>query len=400
MSLLRFKYLHRQHILTLILILTITSTLFSLTAFTFLGIYNGLTSYVGEEKDIVAIYGSVGRTPFSGLVPTYLAERMNSVNGVLASSPEVIAPSVIKGQSIFIRGIVPEGFSKLNALTVVEGDTLNLTDVNSVIVGNALSEKLGLKVGDKVLVLGVLAEQYAELQVKGIYASHSTMDDEALVPLYVGQWLRGTDYSHVTLIRVKIDTNKIDTSTLYAEVAKEASESNNPQPTTPPPTPSEAKKTLEDLLPSISTVFKLNDVSVQEAQDFMKSYLNQYGVTKETIVILSLMVLIFASATGAWALKMFMDQHKREIDIIRSVGASGKKIKADLLIKVLSWSLVSSTLGIIIASGVLMVFEKAGYLQVLSHSIVFQLDPLIIVLNFALISFLVVIGITRSGVEP
>src|SRR3972149_6118842 len=117
MSLIRFKYLHKQRILTLVLILTLTSMLFSVTAFSFLSFYHGFTAYLGEEKDIVAICSKVGSTPYSGTVPIYLANRISSINGVLASSPEVIAPSVIEGESIFIRGIVPEEFAKLNKLT-------------------------------------------------------------------------------------------------------------------------------------------------------------------------------------------------------------------------------------------------------------------------------------------
>jgi ABC-type lipoprotein release transport system permease subunit len=389
--LLGFKYLHKQRILTLVLILTLTSTLFSVTALGFLGLYNGFNAYLGEGEDIVAIYGRASQTPFSGLVPLYLAERMSSINGVLASSPEVIAPAVVKGESIFIRGIVTEEFSKLNTLTMVEGEMLDQSDANFAIVGKGLSERLSLKLGDKVLVLGVLAEEYIELQIKGIYESQSTMDDEALVPLYVGQWLRATDYSHVTLIRVKIDKGKANVSELFEEIAKEAS-----QPST---SEGEGENPLEGIIPFVKSSFKLEDVGVNEAQKFMQSYLDRYGVTKETLIVLSIMVLIFASATAACALTMFIHQHKHEIEIIRSVGASEKKIKVDLLVKVLSWSFVSSTLGIILATAILMAFERIGYLQVLSHRILFQPDPLTIALNFTLISLLVAIGIAHSDVK-
>jgi len=391
MRLIGFRYLRRQRILTLASILTLTSMLFSITAFSFLGFYNGFNAYLGEGEDIVAIYDSGSRTPFSGLVPMYLAERMSLVDGVSASSPEVIAPGVIKDESIFIRGIVPEQFSKLNTLTIVEGDMLDLADVNFAIVGKRLCERLSLKFGDKVPVLGVFAEQYLEIQIKGIFESHSTMDDEVLVPLYVGQWLRAVDYSCVTVIRVKIDKGEASPNKLYEEIAKEASE--------PSTSEGEGENLTEGITPVAKMSFRIEDVGVEEAQKFMKSHLDRYGVTKETLLILSIVIFIFASASATSASTTLIHQHKHEIEILRSVGASDKTIKADLLVKVFVWSLVSSALGIILATATLMAFERVGYLQVLSHRILFQLDPLAVSLSFTLISLLVGISITRSAVK-
>ena len=39
-----------------------------------LGFYKGFTAYLGEGEDIVAVYDRKSRTPFTGLVPAYLAE--------------------------------------------------------------------------------------------------------------------------------------------------------------------------------------------------------------------------------------------------------------------------------------------------------------------------------------
>jgi len=388
-----FKYLRSQRILTLALILTLASMLFSITAFSFLGFYKGFNAYLGEGKDIVAIYEKRSRTPFTGAVPTHLAERIRPINGVLASSPEVIAPCVVKSESIFIRGIVPEDFSKLNPLTIVEGYMLELTDVNLAIVGKGLAERLDLKTGDKVLVLGVLVDRYLELLIKGIYESQSTMDDEALVPLYVGQWLRGIDYGHVTLIRVKIAKDQLSSSALLNVIAKEASK---PAQTSPG---EEEEKQAERIIPTVKTSFNLEDIGIEEAQSFMRRYLDRYGVTKEALLILSIMVFILTSASVASACATLLQQHKREIGVLRSLGASKKTIKLDLLVKVLSWSLAASAAGITLATATLMAIEGSGYLQVLSHRILFQLDPLIIALNFILVSLLVAISITRSDME-
>jgi hypothetical protein len=84
---------------------TLASMLFSLTTLSLLGFYRGFTAYLGEGEDIVAVYDRKSRTPFTGLVPAYLAEKISALNGVLAGSPEAIAPCIVKGESTFLRGI-------------------------------------------------------------------------------------------------------------------------------------------------------------------------------------------------------------------------------------------------------------------------------------------------------
>lgn len=392
MRLIGFKYLKGQHILTLALILTLASTLFSITAFSLLGFYNGFNAYLGEGESIVAIYDRRSRTPFTGLVPAYLAERISTMNGVLASSPEAIAPCFIRDDPIFLRGIIPKQFTKLNQLTIIDGSMFELGDVNSIIVGKNAAERLSLKPNDKVLVLGVLKDRYLELRVMGIYESHSAMDDEALAPLYVGQWLRGTDYGQVTLVRFKIDRGVVSPAMIFEEVAKEASH--------PSPSDGEGQKPLgEAILPTMRKHFRIEDVGVQESQRFMKSYLDRYGISKEALLILSIMVFLFSSTSVTAASKTIITQHEGEIKVLRSIGASKKTIKADILIKLLPWSLISSTIGILIATATLTKIQENGYLQVLSHKLTFQLDPLIMATCFILVSLLVSISILRSDLK-
>jgi len=388
MKLLGFKYLRRQRILTLALILTMTSILFSITAFSLLGFYRGFNAYLGEGEDIVAIYDRKSRTPFTGYVPAYLAERISLMNGVLASSPEIVAPCLLKDEAIFLRGIIPEDFTKLNQLTLLDGDMLELSDVNSTIVGRKLAERLQLKSGDKVLILGVLRDRYLELQVKGIFESHSAIDDEALAPLYVGQWLR-VDYDRVTLIRFKIDRNVISPAMIFEEVAKESSGTSQSEP-------GEQKPPGQSIIPILRRPFGIEDVGVEGAQRFMKSYMDRYGVTREVLLILSIMAFSFASASVISASKTLIHQHKGEIEVLRSVGASKRTIKTDLLAKVLPWSLAFSMAGSAIGMLALMAIERSAHIQVLSHGISFQFDPLILALQLIFSSLIVALSILRS----
>jgi len=386
-----FRYLKRGRILALAIILTLSSTLFSITAFSLLGFYRGFTAYLGEGEDVIAIYSRKGSTPFTGLVPAYLAEKVGSLNGVAACSPEAVAPCIVKGESIFLRGIIPEDFSKLNQLAIFDGSMLEPDDVNSVVVGRNAAERLNLKPGDEILVLGVLADRYLQLQVKGIYESHSVMDDEVLAPLYVGQWLRGTDYGHVTLIRVKIDRNVVSPAAILEEVAREASEPSQSQ---------DSGRKPEGLIMSWPRAsFRVEDIGVEEAQTFMKSYLDRYGVTRESLLTLSAMVFLFSSATVAAASKTIIAQHEGEINVLRSLGASRKLLKGDMLARLLPWSLIASSIGAALAVAVLKVIQGYGLLQVVSHTVSIQLDPLTIALNFVLVFLLVSISVLRADME-
>jgi ABC-type lipoprotein release transport system permease subunit len=390
MRILFFKYLKRQRILTLLFIITLSSMLFSMTALSLLGFYKGFTTYLGEEEDIVVIYNKKSSTPFTGLVPAYLAEKISDLNGVLAASPEVIIPCIIKNKATFLRGIIPKEFTKINQLTIIEGATLELNDLNSAIAGKKVAERLSLKLNDTILILSVLTDRYLELKIKGIFISNSPIDDEILVPLYVGQWLVGTDYGYVTLIRFKIDRNIITPSIIYEEIAKEISEPSQPQNQEPQP---------PSITPRIIIRFGSKDLGVEEAYRFLKSYTDRYGLTRESLLILSSMVFIFSSASIIIATKTIIAQHKGEIGVLRSIGASKKLLKRDMLIKILPWSIVFSFLGFAMAIAVLIVIQEGDYFQVLSHTIPIHIDPLIVAINLILVMLLVSISILKSNFE-
>ncbi len=391
MKLKDFKYLQGRRVISLVLVLTLSSTLFSVTAFTLQGFYNSFNGYLGIGEDIVAIYDRGSNTPFTGLVPKYLAEQISSIDGVYVSSPEILVPCITEDISIFLRGILPDVFFELNRLTLVEGDMLEQSDVNSVMLGINLAERLGLNLGDEILLHGVLKSKYVELIIKGIYVTDSGLDDEALTLLHLGQWLgRSDDYNYVTLIRVKTDGSSETLNNIFEKIAEEAQAL---------PSNGGGSEGVEEqlrwIIPVLKIRFNIEKIGVEKAQSFMKSYLDKFGVTRENLLILSVMVFIFGSISISIANKNLLNQHGNEIEILRSLGASNSIIKKDLLLKVLVYSFIASTLGIILVGAVLVFMDKNSYLQILSHGIMFQLDPVIVVLNFFLPALILTLTILR-----
>jgi len=65
----------------------------------------------------------------------------------------------------------------------------------------------------------------------------------------------------------------------------------------------------------------------------------------------------------------------------------------------ITWALIATALGTLLSAAFITVFQKLGYLQVLSHTITFQIDPLIIVANFILLSALIGANIIRMELK-
>lgn len=397
MSVIHFPYLRKKRTLSLIIILTLTSALFSVTAYSFLGFYNGFTNYVGEQDDVLAVYSTIGSTPFTGIVSLSAVNTVASLPGVVAVSPEVIAPSMIGTQSVFIRGVLPDQLTKMNTLTLVSGESLTANDTDSTVIGQNLASRLNLKVGDKILVQGVLAQKYVELKIKGIFQSSSALNDEAIVSICVGQWLRGLSYDQATVIRTKIDPTATNAKQLYQELK---AQTNQTSTNSPSPTPkSQAQQELETLIPITSSVIKLQNIGVEQSQEFMQSYLNRYGISKDTLIILSIVVLVIASGTATGAITLYVRQHNSDIEIIQSIGVTSKKVKTDLALRMVTYAILATIAGTLISAVVISIFQQLGYLQVLSHSITFQLDPLVVAANVILLSALVCINIARMELK-
>ncbi|MEM3694072.1 MAG: ABC transporter permease [Candidatus Bathyarchaeia archaeon] len=398
-GLLGFGYFKWQRLITLALIIEAASFLFSLTALSLTGFYRGFTAYLGEDESIIAVYSPTSGTPYTGLVPAFLADRLAEVKGVLAVSPEVTAPCILNGEAVFLRGIMPESFARLNTLRMMEGEFLNKSDISSAIaiVGENIARRLGLKVnGDgnrngNILLVGVLADKYVELRIKGIFHTGSMLDDEILAPLHVGQWLRGAGYNQVTLIRLKIERSNIVQSEISKVIEAEASKE---------APPIKARQTpQEPPIPRTMVRFRLENIGVEEASKYMMKYMEKYGVTRESLLTLSVAVFLFSSLTIILATETILAQHKSEISIIRALGASRNLLKKDFILKLSPWILAASMAGMLEASAALAVIQERGYPQFLCHTFPFNFDPIVAALNLILVFALTSISILKSNVE-
>lgn len=388
MKILNYNYIKRHHFIALAIILILTSTLFSITAFGFMGIYRSLNSYLGQENNIITIYDKQSQTPFTGIVPIGIIDRLDTITGIIESSPEIVIPCNINNNSIFLRGILPTNFEKLNPLPIIVGKPFNLNETNSALLGKRLAEKLNLNPNEWLTIAGTLSDNYVNLKINGIYETNTPLDDEIIVPLYVGQWLRNVNYNTATIIRIKIDTTITQNQVIEALTQNQTQQT--PSHNTQNPTP------IQEIIPFTSTLFDPEKLDSKQSQEFMQTYLNKFGITPETLIILSSAIFILASATIFMATRTLISQHIHEINILKAIGATRRTIQIDLILKTLPVTVITSITGLTLGYIIIKIIQEIAKPQILSHTIQFQPEILVILTNIVLTTTIGAIAIIRS----
>jgi lipoprotein-releasing system permease protein len=154
-----------------------------------------------------------------------LIEDINEIDGVIGISPVLTGPATFeykgKNKNVVMQGIRVEGHDSVMYINddIIEGSFRDLeVSPNTVVVGDALAEKLDVEIGDTIDASFPEANP-ANLKVVGIYDSGTPMDETlAITSLSTAQDF--LDVSNVvTTILVRVDdreraqaiSNRIDT---------------------------------------------------------------------------------------------------------------------------------------------------------------------------------------------
>ncbi len=117
-----------------------------------------------------------------------LVEHVRRIPGVAAAAPRVqaqaLASSAAKSEGIVLIGIdpVPERNVTFIHKTIVQGKALEQSADREIMIGRKLAEKLGLRLGEKVVVMAQAADgelATAAYRVSGIFATESSTFDAA-----------------------------------------------------------------------------------------------------------------------------------------------------------------------------------------------------------------------------
>ncbi len=375
----RYMYLDRRRLAVLLAVVVAASMLAGVTGILLLGARRGVEAFAAPTRGVAVVYDASSRTPFTGLLPMGLAQSLAGVEGVEAVSPEVLAPCLVRGEPVFLRGVVPENFSETVELEILEGRSLSGNPYEA-LVGKRVAERLGVGVGDRILAVGVLKPVYAELVIVGVYETGTPLDDEILVHLETAQWFRTSSYGQVTLLRVKTE---------------------KPLPIGQEPGGGDGR--VSDLVVLVSRLAryleslggKTGRAGAATPRGFAERYVEDLGLGRETLYLLTLVVLLFSAAGIVAAVDTVVVLHREEIGVLRTLGASRRTVKADMALKLAPWVTGASLLGVLLA--VALMGAAGQQLLLLSHRIPPLPDPLLVASTVAAVLLVVVAALARLG---
>ena len=256
-----------------------------------------------------------------------IVEKLKKVKNVKGVMPRLETQGIIKFGG-YAKGVLTDGLEGDNVkndfkLKIIKGSN-DISELNSILVGEELSKELGLKVGDE---LSLVSAENKELKliVKGIFKTGFLQYDANLViiPLQTMQIL--TERGEVV--------TQIGVKTVNSQLLEE--------------TISELKKVLnQDQFALIS--WKESNQSLLSAVKFEKFVL---------IAILSLLLLIASFAVSV-ILNMIVREKIKDIGILKSIGYTNKNIRRIFTIEGMIIGIFGMLVASIISPLVLMLMKQ------------------------------------------
>lgn len=179
--------------------ITAGGTAFGIIAFVFLfGFFDGFGEDLIENSTrYVTGHVQMERTGFRQDYAPELAfegaeallQQLRAVPEIEAAAPRVqvqaLASSATKSEGILLMGIVPEAEREVTFIhrTLVEGKPLAAGADRDILIGRKLADRLGLRLGEKVVVMAQAADGElgsAALRIGGIFATESGSFDGAM----------------------------------------------------------------------------------------------------------------------------------------------------------------------------------------------------------------------------
>ncbi|MHC1637277.1 MAG: ABC transporter permease [Candidatus Nezhaarchaeales archaeon] len=363
------------------------SFLFSVTSMGLLGLYNTMTIGMSGGSKCIVVYDFKSSTPLSGIIPLSTVSLLENLS--LPLSPEVLVPCLIGSHVVVVRGVVPSCFYNVSELRIVEGEPLLDRDLKAALVGLDVAKMLNVGVGDELLIRSVIADRYVKLVVKGIFESAGPLNGEVIVPLHVGQWLRGLSYSSITLIRIKADGLEEELNnylkSLFKSETGQVIEASKP-------------RSVYSAYPWIEVKPARAVISSLLAEKFVESYLNRYGLSMDGLIALSAIVALISGVGVYVASSIAFDASRFELEVLRSLGARVKSIKLGFMFKALIIAIPLSIVGFFAAYLLIRMAAAQRLLTIFSYAIEVPLDPILLFLSIALTALLIALSSLRLDV--
>ena len=246
-------------------------------------------------------------------------ENISNLNGLQAIAPIIVKSTGITGKPVTVTGIQPSQMMVLRTWIIKEGDYLDYNSTFSVILGSSIAEKFNLSIGDNLIIREI------NFNITGILEQTNTNDD---ISIYITFETAANIYNtkdKISFIFIRID-----------DISR-----------------------MDEYIVEIQNVANVNVIVnsqiIEESLDVIKTVRNA-----------SLLMVIIAIIAGFFGIVNTMatavNERKREIGILKSLGAKKTFIFKQFLIETSIIGLLGGLIGYFIGS-------------IASHSILPQIFP-------------------------
>ena len=243
-------------------------------------------------------------------------ENIKKIKGVKAVIPQMNSQSILKNEGL-AKGVLADGISPENVknelnLRIVKGNN-NISELNSVLIGEQLANEMDLKVGKEISIVSAENKEI-KLIVRGIFKTGFLDYDSnlAIVPLKTMQILSEQGES-ATEIGIKVE-----------------------QP-----------QKVENVLNQVKNVVNHNEYGVISWKTINQNLLKAVQFEKFVLIAILSLLLVIASFAVSVILNMIVREKIKDIGILKSIGYTNKNVRRIFTIE----GLIIGVFGMILASG-------------------------------------------------
>ena len=244
-----------------------------------------------------------------------IVENVKKIKGVKAVIPQINSQSIIKREG-FAKGVLANGISPENVKTdlklrIIKGNN-NISELNSVLIGEELSKELKLKVGDEISLVSA-ENKPLKLIVRGIFKTGFLDYDSNLiiVPLQTMQILSEQGQA-ATEIGIKV----------------------------------ESPQKVEETLNQVNNTINSQEYGAISWKTINHNILRALQFEKFVIFAILSLLLVIASFAVSVILNMIVREKIKDIGILKSIGYTNKNIRRIFTIE----GLIIGVFGMILAS--------------------------------------------------
>ena len=254
-------------------------------------------------------------------------EKTKGIKDVKAVIPQINSQSIIKFDN-FAKGVLAKGMEAENVkndlkLRIVKGNN-NISELNSILIGEGLSKEMDLKVGD-VLSLVSAENKELKLTVKGIFKTGFLDYDSNLVII------------------------PLRTMQILGEQGEVATETGiitgNPQK-------------IEEVEAQVYEKLQNDNFSVISWKTINHNLLNAVQFEKFVLIAILSLLLMIASFAVSVILNMIVREKIKDIGILKSIGYTNSHIRNIFTIEGLIIGVSGMILASILSPVILMILKK------------------------------------------